>query len=68
MKKIKILALVVSFLTSTFGFSQTEKTVLWEVSGNGLENPSYLFGTIHIICPDDLDLSPKIINALEKSK
>lgn len=26
-----------------------EKSLLWEISGNGLEQPSYLFGTIHII-------------------
>jgi uncharacterized protein YbaP (TraB family) len=32
-------------------FSQTtgEKTLLWEISGNGLEKPSYLFGTLHIL-------------------
>ena len=32
-------------------FSQTSgpKTVLWEISGTGLEQPSYLFGTIHIM-------------------
>lgn len=26
-----------------------EKTVLWEISGNGLPGPSYLFGTIHVM-------------------
>ncbi|MFM7024045.1 MAG: TraB/GumN family protein [Flavobacteriales bacterium] len=25
-----------------------QNTLLWEVSGNGLEKPSYLFGTIHL--------------------
>jgi len=69
MKKIKILVQVASLLlTSAFGFSQTEKTVLWEVSGNGLKSPSYLFGTIHMICPDDLKLSPKVNTALEHSE
>lgn len=28
-------------------------SLLWEISGNGLEQPSYLFGTIHIIGKDD---------------
>lgn len=32
-------------------FSQTSgpRTLFWEISGNGLEQPSYLFGTIHIM-------------------
>lgn len=29
-----------------------QKGLLWEISGNGLEKPSYLFGTMHIICSD----------------
>lgn len=32
-------------------------TLLWKISGNGLEKPSYLFGTIHMICSDDAVLS-----------
>ncbi len=31
----------------------TDKSLLWEISGNGLENPSYIFGTIHLIPEDD---------------
>lgn len=31
--------------------------LLWEISGNGLEQPSYLFGTIHMICKDDFVLT-----------
>jgi uncharacterized protein YbaP (TraB family) len=30
-----------------------EKTLLWRVSGPGLKKPSYLFGTIHMLCPED---------------
>lgn len=28
--------------------AQTPKTLLWEISGNGLENPSYIYGTMHV--------------------
>lgn len=28
-------------------------SLLWEITGNGLEKPSYLFGTIHIIGEED---------------
>lgn len=34
-----------------------EKSLLWEISGNGLTKPSYLFGTMHILCADDIHLS-----------
>ena len=46
-----ILIFAISFLNTHLGKSQTEgsKTVFWEISGNGLEQNSYLFGTIHII-------------------
>jgi uncharacterized protein len=34
-----------------------DKALLWEISGNGLTRPSYLYGTIHAICPADMVLS-----------
>lgn len=37
----------------------TEKTVLWRISGNGLDKPSYLFGTFHMLCKDDFIISEK---------
>ncbi len=43
---------------------KTEKSLLWEVSGNGLEKPSFLFGTIHIICEDEMVWSADIDAAL----
>jgi uncharacterized protein len=33
------------------------KTLLWKISGNHLDKPSYLFGTMHILCADDAVLS-----------
>ncbi len=27
--------------------------LMWRISGKGLESPSYLFGTMHQICPED---------------
>ena len=43
------------FLLVLSGFSafSQEKSLLWEVSGNGLAKPSYVYGTIHMICPKD---------------
>jgi len=33
--------------------AKTENSLLWRISGKGLEKPSYLFGTIHLICQKD---------------
>lgn len=37
-----------------------DNTLLWEVSGKGLKNPSYLFGTFHIMCKDDISFSAQL--------
>lgn len=39
-------------------------TLLWKISGNGLEKPSYLFGTIHLLCADDAVLSDNMKKAI----
>ena len=46
---------------------QLENSLLWEVSGNGLSKPSYLYGTIHMICAGDYVLSEKTKKAFEAS-
>ena len=37
--------------------SDKANALLWEISGNGLQQPSYLFGTIHMICKEDFAFS-----------
>ncbi len=44
-----------------------EKSLLWEVSGNGLTKASYLYGTIHMICKDDASLGDSLIAAIQRS-
>ena len=53
----KSLSLSAGLLSFCLVFSQTTHTLLWEVSGNGLAKPSYLFGTMHVLCADDASLS-----------
>lgn len=49
MNKIFKLAFLFLFLTHiACAQNATEKTLLWRISGNGLSEPSYLYGTIHI--------------------
>lgn len=43
-------------LITGLSFSQElEKSLLWKISGNGLKQDSYLYGTIHITCDATLD-------------
>jgi uncharacterized protein len=42
-------------------------TLLWKISGNGLSKPSYLFGTIHMLCADDAALSDHMKNIIRKA-
>jgi uncharacterized protein YbaP (TraB family) len=54
-------------LISLSVLAQTGKennTLLWKISGNGLEKPSYLFGTIHLLCKDDALLSDNMKKAI----
>ena len=45
-----------------------ENALLWKISGRGLTKPSYLFGTIHLICPADFSLSDSLKTALTHSQ
>jgi len=45
-----------------------ESSLLWKVSGNGLEKESYLFGTIHIICKSDFVMDERILSAFESTE
>ncbi|HTD92952.1 MAG TPA: TraB/GumN family protein [Chitinophagaceae bacterium] len=43
-----------------------ENTLLWKITGKGLEKPSYLFGTIHMLCSEDAVLSPNMKTIIGK--
>jgi len=42
-----------------------ENSLLWQVSGNGLKLPSYLFGTEHLVGASFLDSLPYVIEKLK---
>ncbi len=44
-----------------------EKPLLWEIQGKGLEQPSYLFGTIHLGAEEVTTLHPAAKDAFEKA-
>ena len=58
-------------LLSSFPSPAQEKknnALLWEIAGNGLAQPSYLFGTIHMICKEDFVLSDIVKEKFNASK
>lgn len=69
---IKLIVAVIVLVFSATIQAQTkspklENSLLWEVSGNGLAKPSYLYGTIHMICAGDYFLAEKTKKAFEAS-
>ena len=44
------------------------KALLYEISGNKLAKPSYVFGTIHLLCAADLKLSENVQKAVGNSQ
>lgn len=44
-----------------------ENTLLWRISGKNLSKPSYLFGTMHLLCGDDIALSDSLKSAIAAS-
>lgn len=40
-------------------------SLLWKISGNGLDKPSYIFGTIHITCEDKFAISEALQEAFD---
>jgi uncharacterized protein len=41
--------------------------VFWKISGKELKKPSYLFGTIHLICEGDFFISDQLIRKLQRA-
>ena len=72
----KISAGVLGLLWAVAGCSQPvsdkaapdNNSLLWKISGNGLAKPSYLYGTIHMLCADDALLSPQFRTIIAKAE
>lgn len=54
---MKSILLTLATFLSIFSITaqDLEKSTLWKISGNTLEKPSYLFGTIHLTCNASFD-------------
>lgn len=45
-----------------------ENTLLWEISGKAMAQPSYLFGTMHMMCEADFAMPNRVKKALAQSQ
>ena len=62
MKKIAFLILGIGI--SIVSTAQIENALLWEISGQNISKPSYLYGTIHLLPKDKFHINDKIKQAI----
>ncbi|MCD2259240.1 TraB/GumN family protein [Psychroserpens luteolus] len=55
MKKLLFCLTLCFGVFNVSGAQELEKSLLWEISGNGLKESSFLYGTIHMTCNATLD-------------
>lgn len=65
MKRLLIALLTAGFFTVAHA---EDKALLYQVSGKDLAQPSYLYGTFHLVCPADLRMTEAIQKAFSESK
>ena len=65
MKRILSLCIVALLSFSFINAQELENSTLWKIEGNGLEEASYLFGTIHLTC--DATLDDDVMEALDNT-
>lgn len=46
---------------------ETTNSLLWKIMGNQMKQPSYLFGTMHLICKEDYIWTPAMERAFQAS-
>ena len=54
--------------SKTQAVPEQQNALLWQITGNGLTKPSYLYGTIHMICPEDFSMSDTLKASFAKSE
>ncbi|MCP9763880.1 TraB/GumN family protein [Lacihabitans soyangensis] len=62
----RLIAILLFFVFNT-AFAQ-EKGLLYEISGNNLQQPSYIFGTMHLLCKGDFVMSEGMISKIKSSE
>ncbi len=68
MKRIVFLLFAACCFLLSSAAAQPNNTLLWEISGKGLKKPSYLFGTFHLLCPEDLQVTDALRTRLQATQ
>jgi uncharacterized protein YbaP (TraB family) len=63
-----LLLLSLSLIVSAGAARAQDNSLLWRITGKGLTRPSYLFGTVHMICPQDFFLAPAVQSSFAQAK
>lgn len=70
--RLLVLALIISSCkaqtTPALKTNKDANTLLWQISGNGLKENSYLFGTFHLLCKSDLHFGDQLKQAIKNAK
>jgi len=67
---LKIIISILFALTTLIANAQTAlaKTLLWQITGPGIIAPSYLYGTIHLMCPQDIIVTTELRSKFYSTK
>lgn len=66
-KKIALVLILLSGCLQMLSAQNLPRTILWRISGNGLQKPSYLFGTMHLTDERIFNIGDSVYNAIEKT-
>ncbi|RWU10109.1 TraB/GumN family protein [Pedobacter chitinilyticus] len=61
-------AIAIAPISSVFGQKAKTTSLLWKIEGNGLQKPSYLFGTNHMLCESDYHMPQKVKDAMNSTE
>ncbi len=64
---IAVVFSIPTFAQKSYSPKPKDRSLLWEISGNGLPQSSYLYGTIHMIGADDFFLTEKTKESFRKA-
>ncbi|QSE97344.1 TraB/GumN family protein [Fulvivirga lutea] len=65
---IFILSFFIGMFLARVTRAQDAKTLLWKIEGKELKEPSYLYGTIHMICKDDFFFTKTMQSKLNETE
>ena len=71
LRRIAVLLTFIAFIFSSVLMAQAPAaptSLLWKVSGKGLKQPSYLYGTYHLVPSGYLPADGKVLQAFQASK